>query len=313
MQRRLRVSLAALALVCVVPAAVHAQQRQAAQPSSERDDSRPDDIIVEGYRYRPDIETRVRPFGGASTTGNRQSYSFAERLAKCAVRSKLSNRARLRAVVDGEFNTNVHRLAQDRLKRTYITCSETPGALGFTTSESSVLSKMGSMAASGSPDVLAQMASMASPTDRVGGTFDDPAPLGHSIYDRGAFTVQVLKMFAPDLKLTHEQVDDKAVQSRFNLREAPRNRFRSDADLRYFTVAVCMVRVEPKLAVRLAMSDGSASFGDTQAALIDRARVCVGGAKRVEVDPTQFRLYIADAVYRWAVAAHGVDSLIPAD
>ncbi|WP_221364127.1 hypothetical protein [Sphingomonas jinjuensis] len=35
-------------------------------------------------------------------------------------------------------------------------------------------------------------------------------------------------------------------------------------------------------------------------------------ARRVYFDPTHFRLFIADALYRWLVAAQGVDTLIPA-
>jgi hypothetical protein len=73
---------------------------------------------------------------------------------------------------------------------------------------------------------------------------------------------------------------------------------------------VCMVRVEPRLAVMLAKTEGAARANDLQAALIDRARICVGNARRVRVDATEFRLYIADAVYRWAVAAKGVETLI---
>ena len=51
-----------------------------------------------------------------------------------------------------------------------------------------------------------------------------------------------------------------------------------------------------------------------EAAIVNRTRrQCVDSARKVYFDPTQFRFYIADAVYRWAVAVAGVDTLIPED
>ncbi len=264
-------------------------------------DSEPDDILVEGYRDRPDIQTSVSNPTMTSAVKNRQAFEYSERIAKCAARNKIGSTARLKAVVDGEFNTTTHAVAQDRLKRTYITCSESPTLLSFTTVGASTLERMAANT---------QVFGDSGDSRGLSGA-NDIAPLGWSIYDRGAFTIEALRRFAPELRLTRAQTQDPAVQSRFNLREMPRNRHRLPTDFRYFEVAVCMVRVEPKLAVRLATSEGAARISDTQAALIDRARVCVGGARNVRVDPTQFRIYIADAVYRWAVAATGVDSLIP--
>jgi hypothetical protein len=285
--------LVGLAITTALPAQAQSVSSHAA---SVQKDSEPDDIVVTGYRLRLDRDSRVRPPAMLSTAQNRQKYEMSERLAKCAARSRLSSIARLRAVVDGSFNSAAHAFAQDRLKRTYITCSEGTSLLSFTQPPQSELQQIAADSGdfSGSPGII------------------DNAPLGHSIYDRGAFTIQALKMFAGDLTLTRKDTEDRAVQARFDAREIPRNRFRLPSDYRYFATAVCMVRFEPALAVRLALSDGPAQAGDLQDALIDRTRLCVGGAKRVRIDPSQFRLYIADAVYRWAVAAKGVDSLIPA-
>lgn len=274
-----------------------AQQRPTPQSTNRPEpEAEPDEVVVEGYRQRSDIETSVANSAAVSAARNRQRYEYSERIARCAARNRLTSFQRLRAVVDGEFNTPTHRLAQDRLKRIYIACSESVTLLSFSAGPQSDLA----IAAALGGDM----------TGITGET--DTAPLGRSIYDRGAFTAEALKMFEPGLRLTRAQTTDRAVQSRFNLREMPRNRFRLPLDRRYFEVAVCMVRVEPRLSVRLAMSEGPARLADVQAALIDRARICVGDAKQVQVDPTEFRLYIADAVYRWAVAARGVESLIPA-
>lgn len=286
-------------LAVMVATAIHAQPSVAFSPQSlpaSADDSQPDDIVVEGYRDRTGVDRRTTPPSAVSTLRNRRTYEYSERMAKCAARGHLSRPDQLSAVVDGQFNTVTHDLAQDRLVRINITCSESP-----------TLASMTAPPASDAQKGLAQQGRV------YGGLLGqtDAAPLGHSIYDRGAFTVQAIKMYAPDLHLTPAQVNDPAVQARFNQREIARNRFRLPVDYHYFEVAVCMVRLQPALAVRLATSNGSARFGDVQEALLDRARDCVGGAQHVSVDPTQFRLYIADAVYRWAVAVRGTDSLIP--
>ncbi|PTQ65989.1 hypothetical protein C8J45_101854 [Sphingomonas sp. PP-CE-3G-477] len=131
-------------------------------------------------------------------------------------------------------------------------------------------------------------------------------------YDRGALMVEALKAFVPDLVLTKEQTADPEVQARFNAREISLAKFRLPVDRRYFEAAVCFVRIEPELAVKLAMTDKPLSaVRRIEAAIVNRGRICVGNARNVYFDGTQFRFYIADAVYRWAVAAKGVDTLIP--
>ena len=131
-------------------------------------------------------------------------------------------------------------------------------------------------------------------------------------YDRGALTIEALKAFAPDLKLTKEQTADAAVQARFNARETSLAKFRLPVDRRYFEAAVCFVRLQPELAVKLAMTDKPlAAVRRLEAAIVNRGRICVGNARKVYFDGIQFRFYIADAVYRWAVAAKNVDTLIP--
>lgn len=259
-------------------------------------DSLPDDIVIESYRDRAKLPTVTQSAPQVTAVRLRRLYEYSERLANCAARSRLSNISRLRAVVDGEFNSVTHAVAQDRLKRTYITCSESPQILTMTTPDGPPLT-LSSNAVSG--------------VIEGGSVTVDPAPLGHSIYDRGAFIIAAMKTYAPGLTLTKKDTGDPVVQQRFDQREIPRNRYRLPVDYSYFQVAVCMVRMEPNLSVRLAMGDGSARNGGLQATLINRARVCVGNARNVSVDATQFRLYIADAVYRWTVASRGTDSLIP--
>ncbi len=297
--------IAALVLLTLagVTHAAHQQDRQTSTQArvkvKERSlTSQTEDIIVEGYRAQPGVRSRTVPPTQTSAVNNRTTYAFSERLAKCAARSRLANYGLLRAVIDGDFYSGRHSAAQDRLKRVYITCSESPNLLSYQSIPKLVSEP--ALFSGGSPSDNSNMASV-----------PDPAPLGHSMYDRGALTIAVLKRFVPDLRLTEAQTSDPTVQMRFNALESKRNRFRPSHDYRTFEIAVCMVRVAPNLAVRLAMSNGQAYQSDLQAALIDRARICVGDAKVVQVDPTQFRIYIADAVYRWAVAVRDVPSLIP--
>lgn len=308
--QRIRFALSLL-LAGTVAAPVAAQQAGGTPPPAAApapaapalsQDAQPDDIIVEGYRDRKPLAEKMTAPPTSSTIRNRRRYDYAERLAKCAARSKFGDLARLRAVVDGEFNSPRHHFDQDRLVRTYMTCGESPTLLSFT----EVPVDFTDMGLAGQY-ILAGDTAGGTPGQSTG------SPLGWSIYDRGALTIAALKRFAPDLTLTRKQTEDPRVQARFNLREIPRNRLRLPVDYHYFETAVCMVRLEPQLAVRLALMDGPARLSDVQEALVDRAKACVGNARRVRVDPTQFRLYIADAVYRWAVAARDVPSLIPLD
>lgn len=288
-------------------AAISAQQTPStpagakdARGDLQNSDPNQTDIVVQGYRQRKDIRTSDATPTNTSVVRNRQNYEYAERMARCAGRSNLSDLRKLRAVVDGMVNSATHAVAQDRLKRIYITCSEGTNLLSFTAPPPTGLQLATALAGSDSR------------TDNDGvPVSSEAAPLGHSLYDRGAFVIEAIKRFAPELTLTPAETNDPIVQTRFNAREIPRNRYRLPVDYRYFATAVCLVRVQPSLSVRLAKTDGPARANDLQAALIDQGRVCFGGAKRVRVDPTQFRIYIADAVYRWAVAARGVDSLIP--
>ena len=131
-------------------------------------------------------------------------------------------------------------------------------------------------------------------------------------YDRGSLTIGVLKAFVPGLRLTKAQTSDPVVQARLNTRETPLARFRLPVDMRYFEAAICFARLQPELAVKLAMTGKPlATVRRLEAAIVNRSRICVGNARHVYFDGAQFRFYIADAVYRWALAVRGVETLIP--
>lgn len=101
------------------------------------------------------------------------------------------------------------------------------------------------------------------------------------------------------------------MQARFDGREIPLARFRLPVDRRFFEAAVCFVRLQPELASRLVQTDKAEAIARIEARMVNGAPICVGNARQVYFDPSQFRFYIADAVYRWAVAVRGVSSLVP--
>lgn len=235
-----------------------------------------DDVVVEGIRVPGD---EIAPAGDVSggdpresAVANRIKLELATRVAKCAVRGGAAAIEQLRSVVDGRPNDATQRHAQGRLLQMHVACN----------GDTSV-------------------------------TQANAIEIGTSLYDRGALTIEAMRRFAPDMHLTRADTRNASVQMRLDQREVPRNRQRLPVDQRYFRVAICMVRLQPTLSVRLALEDRDpAATRRIESAIVSGARICVGDARKVLFDATQFRLYIADAVYRWVVAARGVDSLIPA-
>ncbi len=239
-----------------------------------------DEVVVEGLRDidQPGSPVTHKTLGtrsGAGARRGRATFQIAERFARCAVKDGGGGLDALRRTLDGVVNGAGQRFWQARLVQIRATC--------------------------------AQDASVAR---QAGVAVVDPL-YDTSYYERGALFLRALELFAPDLKLTARQTADPAVQARLNARETPLARFRLPADRQYFETAICFVRLQPELAVQPTRTDEAETIARIEAAMVNRAKPCVGGAKQVYFDPTQFRFYIADAVYRWAVAARGSDSLIP--
>ena len=136
--------------------------------------------------------------------------------------------------------------------------------------------------------------------------------LCRSVFDRGVLFEYALTNFAPDLQLTRAELSREDVRRRFLKRELPKVRLRYPEDQRYFDVVSCVVQLRPEESLELIRaSSGSTTESRLEALLIASAPACFGNAKSVTVDSNQFRLYIAQAVYNWAVAVKGVDSLVP--
>lgn len=244
-----------------------------------------DDIVVTGMKdlSSPDSAVTHATLGsnrtGTGAIASRTVYAQSARFADCAVNGK-PRLDLLRQALDGRINGARQAYAQSRLVQINIACTQAP------------------------------QLTMSVPDNRAVASNYTPG-YDTTYYDRGALFLSALKTYAPELALTASETADPAVQARFNAREESLATFRLPVDRHYFEVAVCLVRLQPALAVRLVRTSSPREIAPLEAAIVNRARVCVGGAKKVYFDPSQFRLYIADAVYRWVVAARGVDSLIP--
>jgi len=136
--------------------------------------------------------------------------------------------------------------------------------------------------------------------------------LCRSVFDRGVLFEYALTSFAPDLQLTRAELSREDVRRRFLKRGLPKVRLRYPEEQRYFDVVSCVVQLRPEESLELIRAQsGSAKENRLEALLIASAPACFGNAKSVTVDSNQFRLYIAQAVYDWAVAVKDVDSLVP--
>lgn len=265
-------------LVLTIVALLLADQATAQQ--SEVQPATPPDVVVKGERPLTKEERKIAPKGfsapGYDPDNTITFYEGALGAARCATSGPLFDVAALRAVVDGEFNSSAHDRQMSRLIRKTATCG------------------MGSQTVA---------------------YLSDPFPASEremGIMYRGAFMLRALQTFAPDLVLTREQLADPAVQQRFRDREAPRNRRRIPTDISYLKVATCFVQRDPDSTRRIVNTAGRSELYRISVRMIDRHPECVGGAPRVYMDWLQFRLYVADATYRWALAVRNVGSLIPA-
>jgi len=248
-----------------------------------------DDIVVEGLRDIDGSSPATRKTLNTRRTGNqirsRQNYDISDRFARCSIKVGMRDTRLLHLALDSVMNS----VRQDNAQRRFI--EGNPGCAA----DSTLAATEGQTTMTGASD------------SSVGDTSDP-----QFYYDRGAMFVRAIQVFAPDLKLTKEQLDNPTVQARFYEREQPLARFREPQDRQYLGVAICVVHYQPSLSIRLVVKDLPLSTReDIAAAIVNRSRSCFGNAKKVYFDTSQFRFYIADALYRWVAAVRGVNSLVP--
>lgn len=258
------------------------------------------DVVVEGVREAGAKAVARARSAVPSALGYRKVAERSEFFARCVKKPELQS---LRQIVDGEINSPTEQAALDRLVRGNLGCYlgyplPTPPPPFFGDCN----------------QTLAEEVSFSTSNGRPSSPGAGYLTTCRAFYDRGALLLTAINRFVPDAELTTQQTSDAAVSARFDAMEVHRNRLRLPEDFRYFTVAVCLVRVQPVLAGRLVHAEGNLRRQDVIGRLmLLRGRTCVGNARKVHVEPNQFRIYIADAFYRWVAAARGVSSLLPAD
>lgn len=238
----------------------------------------PGEVVVKGNNDRkapppPGVNTIVN--GNAFAAVNQKSSQFA----KCA--TNVDPQA-LGPLIDGEMNSPAQTYALDRIIRNNLGCYPD---LPFGTHPP----ELGECNAIGVFDVL----------------------VCRNLYDRGALMEAAIARYAPDATLSVAEVNDPVVQERLNLREAGRNAKRIPADRFLFQVGICMTRLQPELVTRIVQAHGDDALQNALTMkVLDQARPCIGGARKVKMEPTQLRYYLVDAFYRWVVAARDVGTLL---
>jgi hypothetical protein len=133
-----------------------------------------------------------------------------------------------------------------------------------------------------------------------------------SFFDHGTLVEQVLKTYAPRLDFTTAQLLDPSVLARFREREARFAKTQTKSEQTYFATVACQVASHPEIALAYPRSDvDSKGEAVLRNALIGAAPECLRGGKEVIVDPYEYRVIVADAIYAWAVALRGSDTLLP--
>jgi len=279
---KLRVSLFAALLSCLVCSVAQAQTKpQTSAPAPK------DEIVVTGVRIPkgpfPLTATSEQRDGKSATA--RGTAEDARMFVRCA---RPHNAQLLRGVIDGPPNQESSQWALDRIIRFNQGCF------------------------SGFPQVLPP-----EPSPYYGVCNPQLDDLGvsicHAFYDRGALLEYVLRTYAPDLALTTGQMLDPAIRKRFRDREAKRGKRRFREDHIYFNIVACIVALQPELASQmLRIAPNAPAETDLRNALIGLSARCFPAtAKKIVVNSLQFRIYVTDALYFWEVAVRGTDTLIP--
>lgn len=259
-----------------------------AHMASAQEDTGEETVVVNGHRikvHRPN-HLRVAP---DIARGRRRLEARAEAFAQCM---RISDLNLLHDAIDGRMGYSSNRFAIGRLIQENAGCYE---GLNLAPPPSAI--EIGTCNRA-----------------RVQGIATDPSQIieCRAGYNRAAILRRVIAAYASPLRLTPEQTTDPVVQARFNAREMPRNDLRRSDDDTMFQIAVCMVRLQPEASVDLVEASTIPEQYRLEDKIVDGAKECIGGAPQIGIDPSEFRDYITDSVYRWIVAARGVDSLIPA-
>lgn len=301
--RRLLLAAAVSAVASLSAATAHAQDKTArTEPAPTAQPPSRNDIVVSGRLGEKSLQS---PLPGSVGKVSRDAASDAHQFVRClnGVSAKLQ-----RSIVEGHVRDPRTQDALDQLIQTNTACYPrmfrpqlhmTGGYYGACNPVQAGI-RSGQTNAGAGPHGLAAAIQV------------DMA-LCRAPYDRGALIEEAFRTYAPHFMLSRADTLNRDVVDRFRAREALRGEHRSPMDRRYYDTVSCMVQLEPESAVRL-LRTAPGEVGETQLRMqiLERTGYCTGNAQNVRVDPPQFRGYIADAVYHWAIAAKNVETLIPA-
>ena len=262
----------------------------AALPASAQDEGETpaDDIVVTGVPLREGEETPVTlQDDGLSAVVSRQIASEVDRFARCA---DLPRPDLLRRIVDGKPESGE---AQRALHEHILRNSGCYGTIFPPIPDTPYYGKC-------NPVMV---------NDIRGNN------ICRADYDRGEIYEQVLRKYAPDLVINRSITFNPEIRADFMAREERRNQDRVlSNDLFWF--ASCAVQIRPEYALAMMKEEaGSGREARLQELMIKDGLPCFAGGKveEVTVDSRQFRAFVAEALYSWAVAVKNVDSLIPQD
>lgn len=249
-------------------------------PTTQARSAQPAPIIIMG---RPNA---IAPLSGTfvdQETASAQATADAHFFSRCV---KPADNVSLHELIDGQPNREIRSAALKRIKTSYLACY--PGHVN-----------QASLGGIGQGDCNPRLAG------NSGGT------ICQSFFDRGALVEKVLQDNAPTLTFTTTELLTPGVLARFHAREDQFNTTRSKGEIIYSELASCFVAVHPEIAFDyLKTVPNSAREARLRKTLIGSAPACIHGAKTIAVAPAQFRVFAADAVYSWAVALRGSDTLI---
>lgn len=273
--------LTALCALLFLSTMLAAQAPQTTSPSTTVTPATGPDIIVEATPDGPfPVAVDAKSYVDLGNVGI-QASADAHFFSRCV---KPFDNGSLHELIDGQPNREVRAAALNRIVRGYAACY--PGY------DQTIPRDYGTCNARQSADPRFQVC--------------------QAFFDRGALVEKALATYAPRLSFTTQQLFDPPVLARFHAREDQFDKTRSKGERIYQEVASCVVAIHPKLALNYLRSQpNSKSEGRMRNTLLGTSSECVGGAKQVTVDGAQFRVFMADAIYSWAVALKGTGSLIP--
>lgn len=290
---------ALLAVAAQQPPATGAAAAPAASGQAKQAPASSHDVIVTAIPQGPyPVTTHQTDQFPIETNLARQAVSDARLFSRCI---KPSDAAALRQAIDGQPNRDARAGGVDQLVRDHFACYPNYSSMNtFDVHHYGACNPRGEFAPIYDPLTHQMVGSMAKRT------------VCQSFYDRGALVERALALYAPDLAFTAADLLVPAVAARLHARDDRLDRTRSKDERLYVRVTECLVGYHPDLALGYLRANlNSGGEARLRAALIGTSPQCLAGAKEVSADPSEFRVFLVDAIYAWAVALRGGDSLIP--